>query len=143
MQLAVRRLETTILLVITALVKQVFTDNTNSFIGPTIALVIATGLLVWATWFYAIQTKKIVSETRNTVNEMKRATEVQFLSSLITTFNLASGGDLSLYIKNIGRGPAKQIRARISIAGNVRREEEHNIQLIEPGQLLTGCNVRQ
>jgi hypothetical protein len=71
MQLAVRRLETTILLVITALVKQVFTDTTNSLIGPTIALVIATGLLVWATWFYAIQTKKIVSETRNTVNEMK------------------------------------------------------------------------
>jgi hypothetical protein len=39
-----------------------------------------------------------------------------------------------LYIKNIGRGPAKQIRVRIWIAGNVRRGEEHNIQLIEPGQ---------
>jgi hypothetical protein len=127
-------LKTTILLVTAALTKQVFADNTNSLIAPTIALVIATGLLVWATWFYAIQTKKIVSETRNTANEMRRATEVQFLPSLITTFNLASAGDLSLYIKNIGRGPAKQIRVRISIAGNEKREEEHNIQLIEPGQ---------
>jgi hypothetical protein len=109
MQLAVLRLETTILLVTAALTKQVFADNTNSLIAPTIALVIATGLLVWATWFYAIQTKKIVSETRNTVNEMRRATEVQFLPSLITTFNLASAGDLSLY----RRGPAKQIRGKM------------------------------
>ncbi|MFY9871821.1 MAG: hypothetical protein WAK17_19080, partial [Candidatus Nitrosopolaris sp.] len=66
---------------------------------------------------------------------MKRATEVHFLPSLITTFNTSTDGDLSLNTKNIGRGPAKQIRVRISITGNVSRQEERNIPLIEPGQI--------
>ena len=66
---------------------------------------------------------------------MKRATEVHFLPSLITTFNTSTDGDFSLNTKNIGRGPAKQIRVRISITGNVSRQEERNIPLIEPGQI--------
>jgi hypothetical protein len=113
---------------------QVIPDNI--YLGAaTIALVIVTAILVCATWYYAIQTKKILNETRNTVNEMKRATEVHFLPSLITTFNTSTDGDLSLNTKNIGRGPAKQIRVRISITGNVSRQEERNIPLIEPGQI--------
>ncbi|MFZ0513378.1 MAG: hypothetical protein WAM14_17355 [Candidatus Nitrosopolaris sp.] len=92
MQLAVNRLEIAILL-LTALAKEVPTDNTNYLVWATIALAIATAILVYATLFYAIQTKKIVNETRNTVEEMRKATEVQFLPSLIATFNPASEGD--------------------------------------------------
>ncbi len=137
MQLEVYPLDTTMLLITAAVVKEVPTDNTNSLVGATIALVIVTGLLVLATWFYALQTRRIVTETRNTVNEVRRATEIQILPSLITTFNTASEGSLSVYIdmyNNIGRGPAKQIRVRTSIVENINRTVEHDIQLIEPAQ---------
>jgi hypothetical protein len=81
------------------------------------------------TWCYAKQTGKIVDETRNTVNEKKRATELQFIPSLIIMPFSSSGpsdnityttnGELSLYIKNIVVGPVKQIRVQISIVGSM------------------------
>jgi hypothetical protein len=78
-------------------------DAESSLFIPTVGLVIATFGLVGVTIYYAIQ-------TRNTVREMKRATESQFLPSLLVTFNgvIGRSGKLRFYIRNIGRGPALQ-----------------------------------
>lgn len=110
-------------------------DNSNLLVYSTIGLVIVTGVLVGATWFYAIQTKKILNETRNTVNEMRRASDIQLLPSLIATFTTTSEGNLSLNIKNIGRGVAKQIKVRFNISGNLNRSEEQDFQVLEAGQI--------
>ena len=50
-------------------------DGESSLFIPTIGLVVATAGLVVVTIYYAIQ-------TRNTVKEMKNATESQFLTSV-------------------------------------------------------------
>ncbi len=66
-------LDITILLTAAIVVKQMPSDNTNLLVDSTIALVVATAVLVGATWFYAIQTRDIVNETRNT--ELNRSEE--------------------------------------------------------------------
>jgi hypothetical protein len=53
-------------------------DAESSLFLPTIGLVIATFGLVVVIIYYAIQTHRLVIETRNTAREMRTATESQF-----------------------------------------------------------------
>jgi hypothetical protein len=89
----------------------------NSLVGntdllvrySTMGLVVVTTLLVGVTAYYAYQ-------TRNTVKEMKRATEIQFLSSLIARFvNVSSGSSLTFKINNVGREPAIKNKIKLSV----------------------------
>ena len=100
--------------------------NTDSLLGySTSSVSYCHVTLVAVTAYYAIQ-------TRNTVREMKRATEIQFLPSFISTFEaVSSGGSLTFNIKNIGRGPAAEIKTRLSVKENPATQEEQDIQLLE------------
>ena len=89
------------------------------------ALVIATIVLAVVTTYYAIQ-------TRNTVKEMKRATEIQFLPCLIATFqNVSSGGSLTFRIHNVGRGSAIENKIKLSVKEIPTVNEEQDIQLLQ------------
>jgi hypothetical protein len=102
--------------------------NTDlSLIYSTVALVVVTVGLVAVTAYYAIQ-------TRNTVRELKKATEMQFFPSLIATFkSITTDGKLNFVIKNIGRGQAIRVKVKFSVKENPSEiEEEHHIQLLQP-----------
>jgi delta 1-pyrroline-5-carboxylate dehydrogenase len=74
----------------------VVAHNTVYLTVATIALVAATVSLVLVTRSHAKHTAMILDETRNTVKEMKRATEAQFAPWLFTTFNTTTGRTLTL-----------------------------------------------
>jgi hypothetical protein len=78
----------------------------------TIALAIATAVLVYFTYYYAKQ-------TRNTVIEMKRNTESNFRPYLEPrlggVISREAGLLITIIIRNVGKGPAMQIRTRISV----------------------------
>jgi hypothetical protein len=102
-------------------------DNAESSLFiPTVALAVSTAILVVVTAYYAKQ-------TRNTVMEMKRATESQFLPRLIVTFNgvITRSGKLTFNIQNVGRGPALEIRMKISVNEKSTITEELNINVLE------------
>ena len=100
--------------------------NTDLLVGySTIGLFIVTTVLVLVTAYYAIQ-------TRNTVKEMKRATEIQFLPSPIATFKgVSSGGCLTFRIYNVGRGPAIENKIKPSVQEIPTVNEEQDIQLLQ------------
>lgn len=96
------------------------------------ALVAATVSLVFVTRSHAKHTAMILDETRNTVKEMKRATEAQFVPWLFTTFNITTGRTLTLTTRNTWNGPAKKIK--ITISANGEKKQEDYIQLMEKEQ---------
>jgi hypothetical protein len=93
----------------TAVIIQAPADNSIYLAIVTAALVVATIYLAFVTRSHVKHTAIIVEETCNTVKEMRRATDLQILPSLIITFNTTIERNLTLDIKNTGRGLAKQI----------------------------------
>jgi hypothetical protein len=88
-------------------------DYADPLVVVTIALVGVTAGLVAVTAFYAVQTQR-------TVKEMKRGNEMQFLPSLVVTFNTfvdVSGGirKVRFFVQNVGRGAALDIRIKLSV----------------------------
>ena len=78
-------------------------------------LVIVTIALVAVTAYYAVQ-------TRHTVREMKKGNEMQFLPSLVVTYNTfvdAGGGirKIRFFVHNVGKGTALDVRLKLSING--------------------------
>jgi hypothetical protein len=126
-------LETTIPLLIgshTPIIIQVPVDNSIYLVVAT--LVGATVFMAFVTRSHAKHTAMILGETRNTVKEMKRATEAQFAPWLFTTFNTTTGRALTLTTRNIWSGSAKEIKIIISVNG--KKKEEDYIQLLQKGE---------
>jgi hypothetical protein len=78
------------------MVKQIFGAYGNDI------LVMATAILVGVTGFYAWQTKK-------TVESLEKSTRYQFFPFLKAYLGFLGPTHLELIIKNVGKGPAKDV----------------------------------
>jgi len=80
----------------------------TDFGSPEFLLFSATLLLVIVTAYYAIQTSK-------TVNEMKKATEAEFLPSLRLALGWIGPVNTQLVVTNAGKGAAIGIKAKFGV----------------------------
>jgi hypothetical protein len=104
-------------------------------------LVIVTIILVAVTGYYAYQ-------TRNTVKEMKKGNEMQFLPSLVVTYYTpvdTAGGirKIRFLVHNVGKGTALDVRINLSIYGKSVIPDNFQFPLlhVEEQKTLTGATI--
>jgi hypothetical protein len=92
----------------------------------TEVLAILTGVLVVVTGYYALQ-------TRQTVNEMRRARGVAVLPRLVASLYAKGGGIGFVKVANVGPGPALDVKAVITFEPGGGRVEWRQ-RVVAPGE---------
>jgi hypothetical protein len=100
----------------------------NEFVKNPLAII--TAVLVGITGFYAWQTKR-------TVDSLEKSTKYQFLPYIKLYLGMLGPQDLDLRIKNVGKGPAKDldIQFHIKEKGEVKRTWRQ--QLLVPSDFIS------
>jgi len=98
--------------------------------SPEFLLFAATLLLVIVTAYYAVQTRK-------TVNEMKKATEAEFLPSLKIALGWIGPMNTQLVVTNVGKGAAIGIKARFGVREFKNSERSWIWPMLMPGEQET------
>jgi hypothetical protein len=109
-------------------------DNTNLWITiGTIAVAIATIILVIVTGYYAIQTRNIVKAQMKSVDAIKESTQAQFRPYIQIEMDFRTANIPLIRVFNAGKGTAKSIELLYKIKEIENSEKEHKIKVIFPG----------
>ncbi len=104
---------------INLIIKQIFGAFGNDL------LVIVTTILVGVTGFYAWQTKK-------TVDSLEKSTRYQFLPFIKAYIGMVGPTHLEFIIKNVGKGPAKDVEIEFFVEALPNTIKRWNHQLLMP-----------
>lgn len=109
-------------------------DNTNNWITiGTIAVAIATIILVIVTTYYAIQTKKIVEAQMKSVDAIRESTQAQFRPYIQVDMDFRTAHIPLMRIFNAGKGSAISVELLYKIKEIENSEKKHKINVIFSG----------